>query len=77
MSIENLNEKIDEVKGYVSNNLGKIIDRGENIDKIKSHSDQISKRADEFRVRAAKVRSEMEARRKRQKYIIIGVFVFT
>eukprot|EP00477_Mikrocytos_mackini_P000255 GAHX01000269.1.p1 GENE.GAHX01000269.1~~GAHX01000269.1.p1 ORF type:complete len:91 (-),score=14.99 GAHX01000269.1:16-288(-) len=75
MTIENLNKELDDVKGTVSQNLNTMIKRRDQLQAISETSTNISKKADEFRIRAGKVRADMEAKRERQKWIIIGIII--
>jgi vesicle-associated membrane protein 7 len=54
-----LNEKIDEVKGVMIDNIDKLIDRGEKLEKLVDDTDKLSEDADKFKSTAKKVKNRM------------------
>jgi vesicle-associated membrane protein 7 len=55
-SISTLNEKIDEVKEIMVNNIEKIIDRGEKLEDLVTETEKLSKIANEFNGITSKVK---------------------
>lgn len=54
-----LNEKIDEVKGVMIENIDKLIDRGEKLEKLVDDTDKIAEDANTFKNTAKKVKNRM------------------
>ena len=75
MAIDELNKQITDVKSQVGENINSVLKRDDQIQKIQQSSENINKKADEFRVRAHRVREDFEADRKRKQMCCIGSIV--
>lgn len=54
-----IQQKIDDAKDIMTENIGKILDRGDNLDNLLGKSDDILKKSDTFRTRANDLKTQM------------------
>ncbi|KAH9390990.1 PREDICTED: vesicle-associated membrane protein 8-like [Rhagoletis zephyria] len=72
--IERLQEHVDEVQQIMSQNIDKIMQRGQNLDYLEDRSEVLSSNANEFRVGARRISRKMWWQNMKIN-IIIGVVI--
>ena len=68
-----INENLGKIKDNVRDNMKKLVERDESIQKIHSEAENANQRAADFRTNAARIREEMAAERRKTMMIIGGI----
>ncbi|XP_048757783.1 vesicle-associated membrane protein 8 [Ostrea edulis] len=72
-TIQDLNEQVDDLKGVMKDNIGKVIDRGDKLETLQTRAEDLEQNANMFQKTTTNIKRKQQWRNRKTMIILVVV----